>query len=269
MTGPRAADRRGRRIWRATIDAVAAQVEPCCPHRDGRRTARLVVAGGWARGRGRAGRQGQAPRPVRDAVGRLCRRPRRRAPRRRGRRPLGSVAGSPDPDGHATELSRWPSRCSRLAASSRASAACRRCAAPTSRSTRSEVVALVGDNGAGKSTLVKSLAGVHPPDSGRDPLRGPPGADQHAARARALGIETVYQDLALARGPRPGRQPVPGPRDPAPRPARQARLPGQGRDAPPRRRGVRRPRRRHARTRARRWPTCPAASARASRSAAR
>jgi simple sugar transport system ATP-binding protein len=61
-----------------------------------------------------------------------------------------------------------------------------------------EVVALIGDNGAGKSTLVKTLSGVHEPDDGEIRFEGRPVAipDPHAARE--LGIETVYQDLALA-----------------------------------------------------------------------
>lgn len=60
-----------------------------------------------------------------------------------------------------------------------------------------ECVALVGDNGAGKSTLVKTLAGVHSPDSGYLSFDGVPrhfGTPQHA---REAGIETVYQDLSL------------------------------------------------------------------------
>ena len=61
-----------------------------------------------------------------------------------------------------------------------------------------EVLALVGDNGAGKSTLIKHVAGVHRADSGEIRLNGVP-LDLHSpADARALGIETVYQDLALA-----------------------------------------------------------------------
>jgi simple sugar transport system ATP-binding protein len=61
-----------------------------------------------------------------------------------------------------------------------------------------EIVALVGDNGAGKSTLVKTLVGVHPPDSGEILFEGET-VDIHSPHdARDLGIETVYQDLALA-----------------------------------------------------------------------
>ncbi len=61
-----------------------------------------------------------------------------------------------------------------------------------------EVLALVGDNGAGKTTLIKHIAGVHRADSGEIRLNGVP-LDLHApADARVLGIETVYQDLALA-----------------------------------------------------------------------
>ena len=61
-----------------------------------------------------------------------------------------------------------------------------------------EVVALVGDNGAGKSTLVKTLVGVHPPDSGEIYFQGERVDIHTPSDARRLGIETVYQDLALA-----------------------------------------------------------------------
>jgi simple sugar transport system ATP-binding protein len=61
-----------------------------------------------------------------------------------------------------------------------------------------EVVALVGDNGAGKSTLVKTLVGVHPPDSGEILFDGKPVQINTPHDARDLGIETVFQDLALA-----------------------------------------------------------------------
>jgi simple sugar transport system ATP-binding protein len=61
-----------------------------------------------------------------------------------------------------------------------------------------EVVALIGDNGAGKSTLVKILAGVQPPDAGEIRFEGHEVSLPTPTAARELGIETVYQDLALA-----------------------------------------------------------------------
>ena len=61
-----------------------------------------------------------------------------------------------------------------------------------------EIVALVGDNGAGKSTLIKIVSGVHRPTSGLMKLDGRPVAFPNAASARSMGIEVVYQDLALA-----------------------------------------------------------------------
>src|SRR5690349_20065811 len=61
-----------------------------------------------------------------------------------------------------------------------------------------EVTALVGDNGAGKSTLIKVLSGVYAPDAGEVLVDGEPVAMGNPRDAAALGIETVYQDLALA-----------------------------------------------------------------------
>src|SRR5215211_828414 len=61
-----------------------------------------------------------------------------------------------------------------------------------------EVVALVGDNGAGKSTLVKIIAGVHPPNSGQILLEGSEVAITDPSQSQALGIQVVFQDLALA-----------------------------------------------------------------------
>ena len=59
------------------------------------------------------------------------------------------------------------------------------------------MVALVGDNGAGKSTLIKVIAGVNPADSGEVRLAGRPVTSPSPRDATALGIATVYQDLAL------------------------------------------------------------------------
>ncbi len=61
-----------------------------------------------------------------------------------------------------------------------------------------EVTALVGDNGAGKSTLVKCVAGIHPTDGGEVLFDGAPGSLTSPTDASRLGIEVVYQDLALA-----------------------------------------------------------------------
>jgi D-xylose transport system ATP-binding protein len=60
-----------------------------------------------------------------------------------------------------------------------------------------EVVALVGDNGAGKSTLVKTIAGIHPADSGTILFEGDEVTITNPTDAVSLGIATVYQDLAL------------------------------------------------------------------------
>jgi D-xylose transport system ATP-binding protein len=60
-----------------------------------------------------------------------------------------------------------------------------------------EVMSLVGDNGAGKSTLVKSVAGIHPIDSGEIIFEDEPVVIHGPHDAALLGIEIVYQDLAL------------------------------------------------------------------------
>ena len=61
-----------------------------------------------------------------------------------------------------------------------------------------QVMALVGDNGAGKSTLIKCVAGIHPIDSGEILWEGSPVTISGPKDAARLGIEVVYQDLALA-----------------------------------------------------------------------
>lgn len=61
-----------------------------------------------------------------------------------------------------------------------------------------EVTALIGDNGAGKSTLIKCLSGVHRPDTGTIEVNGNPVVLSNPTDAERMGIETVYQDLALA-----------------------------------------------------------------------
>ncbi|TIW92427.1 MAG: sugar ABC transporter ATP-binding protein [Mesorhizobium sp.] len=63
---------------------------------------------------------------------------------------------------------------------------------------RGEVVGLIGDNGAGKSTLIKILSGVVKPTTGEILVRGKPVTGWSAARSRDAGIETVFQDRALA-----------------------------------------------------------------------
>jgi ABC-type sugar transport system ATPase subunit len=62
---------------------------------------------------------------------------------------------------------------------------------------RGEVLGLIGDNGAGKSTLIKILTGFHRPDGGRIFINGEEVTPRSPSHARELGIETVYQDLAL------------------------------------------------------------------------
>lgn len=61
----------------------------------------------------------------------------------------------------------------------------------------SEIVALIGDNGAGKSTLIKIMSGVEAADCGEIYINGKKMRNWSVAKARASGIETVYQDRAL------------------------------------------------------------------------
>jgi len=60
-----------------------------------------------------------------------------------------------------------------------------------------QVTALAGDNGAGKSVMIKTISGIHPPDGGQMWWAGKPMHVHTPGEAAALGIETVYQDLAL------------------------------------------------------------------------
>ena len=65
---------------------------------------------------------------------------------------------------------------------------------------RGETLGILGDNGAGKSTLIKILTGFHRPDAGQVYVDGNPASLGSVDEARALGIECVYQDLALVNG---------------------------------------------------------------------
>ena len=62
---------------------------------------------------------------------------------------------------------------------------------------KGEVLGLVGDNGAGKSTLIKMISGVYKPDDGKITLSGREITMASPMEARELGIEPIYQDLAL------------------------------------------------------------------------
>ena len=60
-----------------------------------------------------------------------------------------------------------------------------------------QVTALIGDNGAGKSVTIKTISGIHGPDAGQIYWEGRPVKIRTPREAAALGIETVFQDLAL------------------------------------------------------------------------
>ena len=62
---------------------------------------------------------------------------------------------------------------------------------------KGEVLGLIGDNGAGKSTLIKIICGFHRPDAGRIVVAGEEVVLRSVDHARSVGIDTVYQDLAL------------------------------------------------------------------------
>lgn len=61
-----------------------------------------------------------------------------------------------------------------------------------------EIVGLIGDNGAGKSTLIKIISGIHAPDCGEIYIKGKRMKNWSVVKSRAYGVETVYQDRALA-----------------------------------------------------------------------
>src|SRR5215216_5766562 len=73
-------------------------------------------------------------------------------------------------------------------------------------------MALVGDNGAGKSTLIKCIAGIHPIDGGEVRFGGQPVSIHGPKDAARLGIEVVYQDLALVENMYLGRELIDGAR---------------------------------------------------------
>src|SRR6188768_1224082 len=61
-----------------------------------------------------------------------------------------------------------------------------------------EILAVIGDNGAGKSSMIKAISGAVTPDEGEIKLEGKPIHFTSPMQARAAGIETVYQNLALS-----------------------------------------------------------------------
>ena len=90
------------------------------------------------------------------------------------------------------------SRCSACAASASISAPVQALYGVDLDLPAGQVTALCGDNGAGKSVLTKCIAGIHQPDEGEMLWEGQPVHIRTPKDAAALGIETVYQDLALA-----------------------------------------------------------------------
>ena len=92
-----------------------------------------------------------------------------------------------------------------------------------------EILGVIGDNGAGKSTLIKVLAGAVIPDQGEILLDGKPVHFRSPLEARAAGIETVYQDLALVAGAVDRRQSLSRPRTAQAGPARAAVPPARPR----------------------------------------
>ena len=161
------------------------------------------------------------------------------------------------------------STCSKHEASSRTTGTSRCCASTDFHVEPGKVTALIGDNGAGKSTLVKILSGVMPPQGGKIRMHGEPVSFDSPTHARDCGIETVYQDLALAPDLGPAENAYIGRELLKPGLLGQARGPRQEADAA-QRRSRRSPRSAPtSRTWTPRWRRCPAASARAWPSAGR
>ena len=131
-----------------------------------------------------------------------------------------------------------------------------------------EVLALLGDNGAGKSTLIKCLSGALRLDRGDDRDGRPPVAIHSPADARELGIETVYQDLALFDNLRPSDNFYAGRELATPRWLPRSIRVLKRREMAETTREYARPAPGHARRPRRRRPACRAASGRRSRSAA-
>jgi len=97
-------------------------------------------------------------------------------------------------------------------------------------------VGLLGDNGAGKSTLIKCVSGVYHPEEGAITFDGKPAEFATPMDARRVGIETIYQDLALANNLDVGANIFSRPRgeEAAPRRTRpDARCPADARDGSP------------------------------------
>ena len=88
-------------------------------------------------------------------------------------------------------------KCCAASTSPNPSAESRRLRILRSGSDKGEVLGLLGDNGAGKSTLLKILTGFHRPSSGKIFFQGKEQVLRSVSYARSLGIEPVYQDLAL------------------------------------------------------------------------
>ena len=116
------------------------------------------------------------------------------APEGPGTAPAGGISGAAATDGHRTISDEVILRAEGISKHFGAVVALERVDLELHRG---EILGLVGDNGAGKSTLVKILCGFQRPDTGRILIEGQEVTFHSVKEARAHGIETVYQDLAL------------------------------------------------------------------------